>query len=338
MKYSVCFDLSQLAHGGGVGTYTAELANQLAKSDELEMKWFYSSLRKPYGGPLKNVRNLRIPPSILEPLVNKWRLVGVEQIVGSVDVYHSSDWIQMPTEAKKVTTYHDVIPIKYPEWSDPKVVKVHRRRLKLVEKEIDLVIAVSHSTKQDLIELTKIPKEKIVIIYEGVDERFKPQSVDDIASFRTRMGLPNKFVLGIGGIGSRRNLEKAKKAAGELPFLVTHQDITNISDDEMPLLYASAEMLLYPSLYEGFGLPILEAMAVGTIVVTSDRGAMKEIAGGAAVLVDPDSIESIVNGVKKASDPNTRKILSQKGITRAKEFSWDRCAKETADVYKELMK
>src|SRR3989344_8716570 len=175
-KIRVGMDISQMAHKGGVATYTKNLSHQLSKITDLEMAYFYSSLRKPFKGTLKDLRSYRLPPTFFEMLFNRWRNVSIEKFIGPVDIFHSSDWIQPPTKAKKITTYHDVVPLKYPAWSHPKIVAVHKRRLNLVEQEIDFVIAVSESTKRDLLEVTKIPEDKIIVIYEAATGNFKPQS------------------------------------------------------------------------------------------------------------------------------------------------------------------
>src|SRR3990167_3440836 len=200
----VGLDISQTAHIGGVSVYTENLAKQLSKIVDLEMVYFYSSLRKPYKGGLKNVKKYKLPPILFEMLFNKWRNVGIEKFLGPLDIFHSSDWTQPPTKAKKVTTYHDVVPLKYPQWSHPKITAVQRRRLRIVESEIDMVIAVSESTKNDLIETTRIPEEKITVIYEGVGENFKVQNNRDIANFKKRMGLPDEFILAIGLVIKKR--------------------------------------------------------------------------------------------------------------------------------------
>src|SRR3989344_728927 len=118
---TIGMDISQVAHMGGVGVYTKNLAEQLVKFSDLEMKFFYSSLRKPYKGDLPNVKEFKIPPTVFELLFNNLRLPAIESFIGEVDVFHSSDWGQPKTKAKKVTTYHDVIPIRFPSWSKPKI-------------------------------------------------------------------------------------------------------------------------------------------------------------------------------------------------------------------------
>lgn len=331
------FDISQIAHQGGVATYTDNLAIHLLKIPGLEMKFFYSSLRKPYRGELPNVRSLRLPPTLFEILFNKTRSIPIEKFIGEIDVFHSSDWVQPPSKAKKVTTYHDVVPLKYPQWSHPKVVDVHRRRLELVEKEIDLVIAVSQSTKKDLVEISRIPEEKIAVIYEAASEIFRPQVEEKVAEFRRRLHLPEGYVLAIGGVGERRNLERVKEATKDYDLVITGETIPWVPNEELPLLYSAAKVLLYPSFYEGFGLPILEAMSCGVPVITSNVSAMPEVGGDAAVYVNPTSIEDITKNLKQVmEDDKLRKELVKKGLSQSGKFSWKKCAEETSRVYYDL--
>lgn len=334
----VGFDISQIIHPGGVANYTKNLARELQKDKELEIVFFFSALRKSYHGDLKNVRKFRLPPSLFEVLFNRIRNVGIEKFIGPVDIYHSSDWVQPPSKAKKVTTYHDVVALKFPQWSNPKIVAVHKRRLRIVEKEIDKVITVSQSTKNDLLEVSNLKPDKIEVIYEGVSENFKPASEKEILEFKKKYHLPEKFILAIGGVGERKNLTRIKNATDDYNLVTTFKDLT-VSDEELPLLYSSAQVLVYATLYEGFGLPILEAMACGTPVITSNVSSMPEIGGNAAVLVYPANVEKIKKSIKEVlENKQLRKELISKGIKRAKEFTWEKAANETAQVYEELMK
>jgi len=330
----VGFDISQLAFLGGVSSYLKNLTLWLDKRGDFEMVYFYSSLRRNYSGSLKNVKSFKIPPTILEPLFNRLRVLPIETFIGKVDVFHSSDWTQPPSRAKKVTTFHDVIPLKFPELSVPKVINVHKRRLELVEREVDVVIAVSQSTKNDLIEVSNIPEKKIKIVYEAVREGFIPQPAKKVEAFRKRFGLPKKFILAIGGVGNRRNLQRVRQASGRYNLVITGETIPQVSDVDMPFLYSAATILLYPSFYEGFGLPILEAFGCGCPVVTSDCSGMSEVAGDAAILVDPKNLDSIKKGIKEAIAEKVK--LREKGLARAKDFSWEKCAAETADVYNSI--
>ena len=330
-------DISQLAHKGGVATYTQNLTLELSKLEDLEMVYFYSSLRKPYRGSLKNIKKYRLPPTFFEMLFNRWRNVSIEKFLGPMDVFHSSDWTQPPSKAKKVTTYHDVVPIKYPQWSHPKIVAVHKRRLKLVEKEIDTVIAVSEATKRDLIEITNIPREKIVVIYEAAGEQFKVQNKNKVLQFRKKFNLPEEFVLAIGGVGERRNLDRVREASKNYHLVIAGKNVPLLPYEELQLLYASAKVLLYPSLYEGFGLPILEAMACGIPVVTSNVSSMPEVGGSAALYVNPEKVEDIKDKLRSAmEDRELREELKEKGLEQVKKFSWKKAVLDTSIIYKKL--
>lgn len=336
-KTIVGMDISQLAHFGGVAAYTQNLATKLSEISDLEMVYFYSSLRQTYKGSLQNVKSFKLPPSIFEILFNRLRGIPIERFIGPVDIFHSSDWTQPPSKAKRVTTYHDLVPIKYPEWSHPKIVAVQKRRLKIIEREIDLVIAVSKATKKDLIETSTIPPEKIVVIYEGVENYFKPQPEDKINEFKKKFGLPEEFVLAVGGIGKRRNLERVKEASKNYRLIVMGKDFPWLLREQLPLLYSSANVLLYPSLYEGFGLPVLEAMACGIPVITSAVSSMPEVGGEAVEYVNPQSVADIENRLRTVMEDNKRREdMIKKGLARAKKFTWERCAKETAEVYQSI--
>lgn len=337
-KIIVGMDISQLVHKGGVGVYTQNLTQELSKRSDLEMIYFYSSLRKHYHGSLKNVKKYRLPPTLFEMLFNRWRTVGIEKFLGPLDIFHSSDWTQPPSKAKKVTTYHDVVALKYPQWSHPEIVAVHKRRLKLVEKEIDLVIAVSESTKKDLLEISNIPKEKITVIYEASAANFKMQPEDKIAEFKKKYNLPEKYILAIGGIGERRNLTRIKEACKDYYLVIAGQTIPWLSLEELELLYGGAATLLYASLYEGFGIPILDAFSVGCPVITSNVSSMPEVGGKGALYVDPLNAEDIKRLIKLAmEDKDLREDLIKKGFAQAKKFSWEQAARETAEVYHNLM-
>lgn len=333
----VGFDISQIVYPGGVANYTKNLAQNLQKEKDLEMVFFFSSLRKSYKGDLKNVKKFKLPPGLFEVLFNRIRNVGIEKFIGPVDIFHSSDWVQPPSKSKKVTTYHDVIPLKYPDWSHPKIVSVHKRRLKIVENEIDKVIAVSQSTKNDLLKVSKLRPDQIEVIYEGVSEEFKPQPEKLQSEFREKYNLPKEYVLAIGGVGERKNLKRIKDACNDFNLVVSLQDLT-VTDDELPLLYSSAQVLVYTTLYEGFGLPILESMASGTPVITSNVSSMPEIAGDAAVLVNPENADEIRKAIMEVlEDKELKKELIDKGSKRVEEFTWEKTAEETFNLYKGLV-
>lgn len=334
----VGIDVSQVAHSGGVGVYTNNLAKELIKIKDFEYSFFYASLRKKYPGNLPNVKKIPIPPTIFEFLSNQLRIFSIDSVLPNLKLFHSSDWTQPKTKAKKVTTYHDLIPVKFPQLSHPKIVAVQKRRLKIVEEEIDAVIAVSENTKKDLIEVSNIPEEKITVIYEGVSEIFKPRNEEEISEFRKKHSLPEKFVLAIGGVGKRKNLEKIREACKGLDLVIVGVDLPISNDNDMNLLYASSQVLLYAPLYEGFGLPILEAFASGTAVITSNTSSMPEVGGEAAFYIDPLDVEKMREKVDMVIGGNDlRDGMIKKGLKRAKKFSWEKCARQTIEVYKKVL-
>jgi glycosyltransferase involved in cell wall biosynthesis len=200
-----------------------------------------------------------------------------------------------------------------------------------------MVIAVSEATKKDLLKVSKISPDKIVVIYEGVDTRFKPQNTKEINQFRKKYQLPEEFVLAIGGIGERRNIKRLRIACQDFPLIVAGEDIARVPDEELPLLYASSRLLAYPSLYEGFGLPVLEAQACGVPVVTSDVSSLPEVGGMAAAYVDPTDIKELQKTIRTVFyDDGIRKEMVKEGLKNASLFSWEKTVRQTKEVYLKL--
>lgn len=188
-----------------------------------------------------------------------------------------------------------------------------------------------------MLSVSALKPEQIEVVYEWVSGNFKRGTEKQIAQFKKKYKLPEKFVLAIGGIGKRKNLERIKNASKDFDLVISLKDL-QVDDEELPLLYSSAEALVYASLYEGFGLPVLEAMACGTPVITSNVSSMPEIAGGAAILVNPEKTDEIKRALGNVmNDQDLRNELIEKGEKRAKEFSWKKAAKETANVYESLV-
>jgi len=357
----IAIDISQIVYGTGVSVYTKELVRNLLKLDQKnEYILFGSSLRRRseikaffhiLQGSTFQGRVFSVPPAFSELLWNKLRFPKVETLVGEIDVFHSSDWTQPPTRAKKVTTIHDLSPIKYPQWTHPRITAVHKRRLEIVKKEVDQIIAPSQTTKADLIEMG-FTKEKITVIPEAVSENFKRSKTYQIERTKKHFGIKDKYIFTV-GLGGRKNTEKLIKAFRNtvLDFNVSlviagggeikdawRQDgvkfLGFVEDKYLADLYSGAEVFVYPSLYEGFGLPILESFSCSTPVVTSNLGSMKEVSGGAAVLVDPNNEISISNGIKESQEKAKELILL--GKRRVKDFSWELAARKTMEVYNTL--
>lgn len=344
----IAIDISQIIYGTGVSVYTKELITNLFKIDPHDQFILF-------GGSLRRQNELRVytnkvfplSPTIADFLWNRLHIFNIERLIGKIDVLHSSDWTQPPTNAFKVTTVHDLAFTKFPNETPKKIIEVHKRRLYWVLKEVDRIIVPTYAIKNDLVALGA-KEEKIRVIYEGVNSFFKKRSVENIEATKKELGIHEDYILSV-GIGERKNtkriIEGFQKSKKKFKLVVVGGNKrieTNargiiytgfISDEDLVNLYSGAKALIYPSLYEGFGLPILQAFACECPVVTSDRGSMKEIAQNAAVLVDPYDISSISQGINKAvASPKT---FGRKGLKRVKDFNWEKCARQTLEVYRE---
>jgi len=346
----IAIDVSQIVYGTGVSVYTRKLVeNLLAIDKEDEFILFGGSLRRFQELKAFGAKVFPIPPKVGDFIWNRLHILPIEYLVGKIDIFHSSDWTQPPSKSFKVTTVHDLVPLKFPKSVHPEIVAVHKRRLKWVKKEIDRVIAPSTQTKKDLIDYG-VSEDRIRVIYEAsVNPPADLKRVEEVKK-KYQVGQV-KYLLSV-GITPTKNTERIIKAfdlagGGEKLKLVLVGRPVNVkikerrgvrllgavSDNELAALYTGAEALVYPSLYEGFGIPVLDAFACGCPVVTSNFSSMPEVAGGAAVLVDPYSVSSIAEGIKKAL--GSRKGLIEKGLRRVKDFSWEKTAKETLKVYSE---
>jgi glycosyltransferase involved in cell wall biosynthesis len=223
------------------------------------------------------------------------------------------------------------------------------------------VIAISHTTRDDLIRHYDVPEDKITVIYHGVNERFRPACPGDVRRVKHHYGLGERVILFVGTIQPRKNLVRLIEAfdavasdddqlqlvlAGKLGWKTT--EITSeaanspfagrilrpghVDDDDLPALYSAARAVAFPSLYEGFGLPALEAMACGTPVLVSDRGSLPEIVGDSAVIVDPLDVTAIASGLRQILDEASRPQWIERGLEHASGFTWQRSGERTMDT------
>jgi glycosyltransferase involved in cell wall biosynthesis len=300
----------------------------------------------------------------MEILWNKLHILPVETFTGDLDVFHAWDYLQPPVrKAKVVTTIHDLTPIKFPLYHHESTVEAQTHRLRWVRREADIILADSMATKRDIIELLGIPEEKIKVVYLAAGEQYKKFRIQNsefrikgIERLKKKFGIGGDYFISVGTLEPRKNLKRVIEAfsgvrsqelgvrslvvVGKIGWGDNLSQTENVNflglvpDDDLPGLYAGSSGLIYPSLYEGFGLPVLEAMTVGCPVLTSDRGSLEEIAGKAAVLVDPENLESIVWGIESLMKDKEKLIA--KGLKRSHDFSWEKTAKETLSIYKSL--
>jgi glycosyltransferase involved in cell wall biosynthesis len=350
--------------GTGVASYYRSLVPELIKQGkDCEFVLLGYAMRRYSDLKLAN-KKFFLPPRLMEVLWNKLHIVPVETFTGDLDVFHAWDYLQPPVKkAKVVTTIHDLSTIKFPLYHHESTVEAQTSRLRWVRREADIVLADSLATKRDIVELLGVPEEKIKVVYLAAGEQYaklkvksEKLKVAEIERVREKYGIEGEYFISVGTLEPRKNLKRVIEAFsviaqrtsrnahlvvvgrtgwGEnLPQANNVKLLGLVPDEDLPGLYAGSAGLIYPSLYEGFGLPVLEAMTVGCPVLTSDRGSLEEVAGKAAVLVDPENIESIVWGIESLI--KDREKLIAKGLKRSLNFSWEKTAKETLSIYKSL--
>ena len=340
-------------------------------------KLFYSSLRLPLPNEIKlftshpnvSIYQFKIPPTLLQIIWNQLRLFPIEFFIGKCDIFHTSDWTQPPTlKTKTISTIHDLTPFLYPQWHHQKVIQAHHHKMYWAVKKCSHFICVSQNTKKDLINLfPQINSQKITVIYEAAEEKFnkflklsKTEQLHQKEKIQKQYGL-EKFILAQGTREPRKNLERLIKAfllfqkkypKNKIELAITGKygwgkDIQSphpnikilgfIPEKDMVALHASALCLAYPSLYEGFGLPIIKSFKVGTPVITSNVSSLSEISQKSAILVDPTSINEIAKAIEKIIKfPKLHQNLIKKGIETSKKFDWIKTAQQTLLIYKNL--
>jgi len=362
----VAIDARKL-HDFGIGTYIRNLVRHLARIDDrneyvllcheadLEMA---GTLGPNFRGVLEPSPNYSVREQFHVPLVLRRE---------KPDVYHAPHYVLPPAvSCASVVTIHDCIHLMFPQYLPSRMAYAYARAVMwAAARRAQLIITVSEASKRDILHFFKVPPEKVVVVHNAIDERFLVPPPDiELQRVRERYQLQHGFVLYAGNIKPHKNLVRLIEAFSqirqgpfqELKLLIIGDQISKlpalrravhqlklhkhvrflgyIPDETLAVLYRSAEVFVFPSLYEGFGLPPLEAMASGTPVVTSNTSSMPEVTGGAAVLVDPYDVGSIVDGVRRVlTDASLAAELRRKGPLRAREFSWARSVARTKELY-----
>ncbi len=347
----IAIDISQVIYGTGVSAYTENLVANLLRIDgKNQYVLFGGSLRRKNDilRIFPQAKVFPIPPILADFIWNKLHVLPVEKLIGEIDILHSSDWSEPPSKSFKVTTVHDLYPLKFPRLVDPVVRDVHKRRLAWVFQESKRIIVPSDSTKNDLLELG-IDAERIRVVPEAPVLTKPPEHI--ITAMKTKYGLKGDYLMAI-GVTKLKNTENIisafhlNRAGKDIKLILAGRSSgTNLKSErnirflghiprqDLAAILSGSRGLVFASVYEGYGIPILDAFNCGVPVVTSDIGSMPEVAGGAAALVDPSSVNSIGEGIEKIL--RGPKGFIEKGLKRAKDFSWEKTAKMTLEVYNE---
>jgi glycosyltransferase involved in cell wall biosynthesis len=267
---------------------------------------------------------------------------------------------------RQVVTIHDVVPLDHPEWLNPRFAALHRWLIPRIARRAAHVITISEFTRRRILEHTGVPPEKVSVIYNGVDSRFTPQSEEDIDRMIRELDLPSRsYVLTLGSIEPRKNLPRLLEAWARLLPRIPDETWLVVSglpgrsqvydrvrikqvpdrvrfigyapDHCLPALYSGARAFAYLSLYEGFGLPLLEAMACGAPVITGNATSLPEVVGDAGILADPEDVQEISAALERILvDNDLRQRLSARGLARSKNYSWQKASHATYGILSEV--
>jgi glycosyltransferase involved in cell wall biosynthesis len=351
-----------LKQGGGIGRYTRGLITTLAGLDAVNSY----TLLAASDASSEHLQPFHSRPNFSHkwyPLPERWMTIGwhrlylpvpVEWFAGPLDLFYSPNFILPPIRrAKALLTVHDLSFVRYPQGAVPSLRRWLNKAVPRSLERADHVLADSQSTKSDLIEIFSVPLDKITVVGAGVDERFRRVTDPHILqAVRQRYRLPERFVLGLGTLEPRKNFTGLIKAYLQSPVQASHdlvlvggsgwlcEDIFAtaatsprvhlagfVADDDLPALYSLADIFAYPSHYEGFGIPVIEAMACGTPVICANNSSLSEVAGQAALQVTATDLSALAEALYRlAIDLSLREKYILEGYQQVQKFSWSAAA------------
>jgi glycosyltransferase involved in cell wall biosynthesis len=369
----------------GVGHYTFELANALPRAEPSSSFEIIYPSNYPAINFIENGKgvappdNLRLERVRVGLLGRHWWSMGLPRYVRrhNVELFHGTNYdVPLGRPCATVLTIHDLSQLLHPETHGKRNVRRARRRLPLMARVADAIITPTESVRREVCEKLGTPAEKVFAIPEAARTCFRPLAFAETEEARQRLGVGDDFLLAVGTLEPRKNLAVLVNAFAEvtraLPQRNTNLVIAGgrgwlsgplftaierspvrhrilltdyLHDEDLRALYASCRAFIYPSMYEGFGLPPLEAMACGAPVIVSRISALAETTGGAAWLFDPQSVGDLAQNILELMDDdngengeNARRRLSTNGQRRAAEFSWENTARLTWNVYQEALR
>lgn len=372
----VTIDIGPAVHqGAGLSRYAERLTATLAaQQPDLALSLFYNahSHHTPpvslAGIPVTHVKmgqyHWRL--AALASQMSGRTMKQVASAVAPGGIFHATEHLLPKVNVPTIMTVHDLIFERYPQHHTWRNVQFLRYAMPRFVRAATAIIAISQQTRDDLLEFYNTPPEKIHVIYEGIDARFHPASAEEIARVKAEYSPDRPWLLMVGTLEPRKNHAAAIRALrilkregyphrllcvggkgwlfGQVNALVSELGLTNdvvfagyAPDADLPALYSGAACSLVPSLYEGFGFPVLEAMACGVPVVCSNTSSLPEVAGDAAVLVPPSDYHALADAVRLVlTQTEYADSLRAQGIAQAAKFRWEKCAAETAALYHQV--
>ncbi len=356
----------------GIGRCTSSMLKALARVDLRNQYYLYygASFRQSraalphFDSPNFHKKLIRFPGRVFRLLTEKLNVLPVGSLLGNYDLYHGMNYHVPRVAFPSIVNIYDLSYLLFPQYFTGKRLNDIRGKVASSIKRADRILTGSESTKADIVNFLKVPVERIEVIQFGVEEAFKPQGSEEAVSIRKKLSLPERFILFVGTIEPRKNiisLLRAYRKLGRVDIglvvaggrgwlfeeIFREVDRLNLNgkvlfpgrvpETDLPALYSAASVFVYPSVYEGFGFPPLEAMACGTPVITSNTSSLPEIVGDAGILVNPEDSDEIAEAIESVLDDDSKRDeMRTKGIERAKRFSWETCARETLRLYAEL--
>lgn len=351
---------------GGISTYIRQLISALESLiPPHDIRVFQSrKSRESLSDKFASAKLWTPPHHRLERLT-----LSVELTRHNLDIFHATDFIPPRFGAKRhVITVHDLTFLHYPQHKDAEAIRYYNDQIQYAVDRADHILSVSQATKNDLMTLLNVPESKITIQPNGVTPQFKVLDQTFLQAQRSALKLPKKYILTVGTLEPRKNISTLLSAYEKLPkeLRETHALLlvgqvgwlfddtmtriktlqeagyniivrSDITDEQLPLVYNLAEVFTFPSYYEGFGLPALEAMACGTPVISSDTSSLPEVIGNAGLFFTPENHEMLAQLLTQVlSDEACQQDLHTKGLDRASQFTWERSAKIALSVYDAL--
>ncbi|WP_407405479.1 glycosyltransferase family 4 protein [Chryseobacterium sp.] len=353
-------------NASGLGNYSRDLIRILSKYFPENKYLLFNNNKSERGSEILKYSSTEFI-EISKGKFSRQLLMGKDAQKQNADIFHGLSG-ELPlrwdnTPIKKVVTIHDLIFIRYPKYYSFFDRKIHLWKFKKAAISSDNIIAISEQTKNDIVEFLKVPESKIKVIYQGCHQSFKEnQSEDFILETKSKFNLPKRFILNVGTIEERKNLLNIVKAIkdSEIPLVVVgkktkyfkkietfinrnkmHQQILfleNVSMKELAAIYKSADIFVYPSLFEGFGIPIIEALFSKTIVITSNSSSLPEAGGKDSVYIDPKNyldIQAKINFLWE--NESERKRRADKGFEYVQRFNDETIANEHNNFYKNIL-
>lgn len=354
-------------NSSGLGNYSRDLVRILATYFPENKYVLLNKDQSEKGKEILKLPNVSFQKTLAGNFSRQFKMGKDAQQINA-DIFHGLSG-ELPLKwtdksIKKVVTIHDLIFMRFPQYYSFFDRKIHFWKFKIAVEQADLIIAISEQTKLDIIEFLKVPEERIRVIYQGCHHAFKEsQSEEFLNSITEKFNLPERFILNVGTIEERKNLLNIVKAINgtKIPLVVIGkktkyfnkvqkflkknklesqvQFLENVSMEELAGIYKLADLFVYPSLFEGFGIPIIEALFSETPVITSNVSCLPEAGGPDSVYIDPNNFEDIKAKINFLwNNESERKRRARKGLQFVQKFKDESIAKEMMSAYQSLLK